>query len=130
MTEEEWLAELGLEPADLELVRDCLKSESEKENGDTLLMKLCCVQLFRSGAVDDVLLIWSAKQSSFDAGCSIDVQLLCGTGLQRTKTLLASRSEQDAAAALAYLEECERTGDFDGFTPEACFEQWRRYYAP
>jgi hypothetical protein len=41
-------------------------------------MKLCCVQLFNAGDLDDVLRVWAAKRASFDVGCSIDVQLLCG----------------------------------------------------
>jgi hypothetical protein len=44
-----------------------------------------------AGRLEDVLLFWGAKEASFDAMCSIDVQLLCGSGLVRTKTYLSER---------------------------------------
>jgi hypothetical protein len=47
-------------------------------------MKLCCVQLFNAGFLADVILICQAKESSWDAHCSIEIQLLCGAGLQET----------------------------------------------
>jgi len=56
------------------------KERRAQGDGDTELMKLCCVQLFNAGAVGDALAIWRAKTASWDAHCSIDVQLLCGAG--------------------------------------------------
>jgi hypothetical protein len=41
-------------------------------------MKLCCAQLFNAGVLDDALLIWQAKEASWNTHNSIDVQLLCG----------------------------------------------------
>ena len=50
-------------------------------------MKLCCVQLFNAGGLRDVAMIWHAKTSSWDAHCSIDVQLLCAAGLGERKRI-------------------------------------------
>jgi hypothetical protein len=97
MDEDESLRRYGLRPSGRELaaVRALLEVEAGKErraqgDGDTELMKLCCVQLFNAGEVGDALAIWRAKSASFDAACSIDVQLLCGAGLAETKAFLSA----------------------------------------
>jgi hypothetical protein len=135
MTEDEHLAAFGLrpKPEHLSAVRSVLGAETAREragqgDGDTQLMKLCCVQLFNSGQLDDVLSIWQAKHSSFDAMCSIDVQLLCGAGLQRTKAYLSEQASADAKAALLYVTECEETGDFASFSVEQYALGWSSYY--
>jgi hypothetical protein len=58
------------------------------------------LQLFSLGVAEDALLVWDAKQSSFDAGCGLDVQFLCGAGLAATKGYLAKSSAQTASAAI------------------------------
>jgi hypothetical protein len=135
MTEDEHLAEFGLWPSkeDLPAVRSVLEAETSRESaaqgkGDTLLMKLCCVQLFSSRSLSDVLLIWRAKAASFDAMCSIDVQLLCGAGLPQTKAYLSEQKSADAQAALVYLAECEESGDFADFSVESWARWWSGYY--
>ena len=40
------------------------RERQRQGDGDTKLMKLCCVQLFNAGLPADVLLIWQAKESS------------------------------------------------------------------
>jgi len=87
MTEDEILHRCGLHPGaeHLDLIRGLLAAQTELErqsqgSGDTEVMKLCCVQLFNAGVMCDVLTIWRAKFSSWDAFCSIDIQLLCGRG--------------------------------------------------
>jgi hypothetical protein len=135
MTEDEHSAEFGLRPKGgyLPAIRSVLEAETSRERaaqgeGDTLLMKLCCVQLYNSGSPSDVLLIWRAKGSSFDAMCSIDVQLLCGSGLRETKAYLSEETSADAQAALVYLAECEEAGDFADFSVEEYARWWSRYY--
>jgi len=91
-------------------------------------MKLCCVQLFNSGHPPDVLLIWRAKDTSFDAMCAIDVQLLCGSGLQQTKAYLSEQASADAQAALVYLAKCEEAGDLADFSVEDYTRWWGQYY--
>jgi hypothetical protein len=89
-------------------------------------MKLCCVQLFNSGDLDDVLLVWSAKQASFDAACSIDIELLLGHGLDTTKAHRSANRASSAAAALGRLRELEAEGEFEGV--EECSAVYDRYY--
>jgi hypothetical protein len=129
------LQRYGLTPsgADLDAVRGLLArltemEEQDHDDADTALMRLCCVQLFHAGDLYDVLAIWRAKTSSWDAHCSIDVQLLCGAGLPETQTHLAADGSPDVANALGYLNECVETGDFTSFTPTGQAESNARYY--
>ncbi|MET8830200.1 hypothetical protein ABZX40_32115 [Streptomyces sp. NPDC004610] len=135
MDEDEWLLRHGLRPDErgLDEVRALLREHIGLErqsqgDGDTILMKLCCVQLFQAARLDDVLLIWSAKMASWEAGFSIDIQLLCGAGLERTKAYLAEQSSPESEAALKRLRYCEDAGDFDGFSPAERFAYYAAYY--
>ena len=131
MDENENLRRYGLQPssADLPRIRETLQAQADldQHDQDTELMKLCCVQLFNAGQLDDVLLIWQAKESSWDAHCSIDVQLLCGAGLDATREHLEGHGSEDAAEALRYLLKCEAAGDFDNFSV-ADQARWRAGY--
>ncbi|MFE2285458.1 hypothetical protein ACFXDJ_14940 [Streptomyces sp. NPDC059443] len=136
MDEDGWLLRYGLHPDEHGLgeARTLLVEESRLERevqgqGDTSLMKLCCVQLFHAGVLDDALLIWRAKTASWDADCSIDIQLLCGGGLNQTKTWLASQQSEESQSALRRLLRCEEAGDFDGFSPGERFAAYVAYYA-
>ncbi|WP_326720985.1 hypothetical protein OHT59_17390 [Streptomyces sp. NBC_00243] len=137
MDEDDSLRRYGLHPvaADLDEVRGLLTVRTRLEkraqgDGDTELMKLCCVQLFNAGVLDDVLLIWRAKSASMDADFSIDIQLLCGSGLARTKAYLGSRRLPEAEAALQRLLRCEAGGDFEGFSAASRSAWYATYYAP
>jgi hypothetical protein len=137
MDEDECLDRYGLHPAGVGLdeVRGLLGEQIRMERqaqgrGDTELMKLCCVQLFNAGSLDDVLLIWEAKSASMDAACSIDIQLMCGGGLARTKAHLLSQPLPEAEAALQRLLDCEKAGDFEDFSVEGQSAQYAAYYAP
>ncbi|MEV0941340.1 hypothetical protein AB0I90_13305 [Micromonospora wenchangensis] len=131
MNEDESLRRYGLQPssADLPHIREILRTQAdlEQHDQDTELMKLCCLQLFNAGQLSDVLVIWQAKESSWDAHCSIDVQLLCGAGLDATKAHLKDEGSEDAAEALRYLLDCEAAGDFDKFSV-AGDARWRANY--
>ena len=135
MNADESLAKFGLVPSDEDLphVRALLAQEAaaeqearphEEDGGDLAL--LCCVQLFSRGLLEDVLRIWDAKRSGMDLGILLDVQFLCGAGLEATKSYLASQPGEAAADALQYLTECE--GDFTQFTPATHLEKYRRYF--
>ena len=78
---------------------------------------------------EDILLIWDAKMSGFDMGSVVDVQFLCGAGLDATKRFLASQRDERALEALHYISECEEAGDFDGFSPEEHLQGNREYSA-
>jgi hypothetical protein len=137
MDEDESLNRYGLHPvgAHLAEVRDLLTVQTRLEkraqgDGDTELMKLCCVQLYNAGRLEDVLLIWQAKSASMDAACSIDIQLLCGSGLATTKAYLSSLRSPEAEAALRRLLLCESAGDFEDFSVEGHSGFYATYYAP
>ncbi|WP_433179322.1 hypothetical protein [Actinoallomurus sp. CA-150999] len=135
MNEDESLRRYGLRPSaeDLQQVRELLKTHATLErqrqgDGDTELMKLSCVQLFMVGDLGDVLTIWQAKTSGWDAHCSIDVQLLCGAGLEETKAYLAAMDPGDASAALDHLTACEAAGDFTDFSVQTQTRWYAEYY--
>jgi hypothetical protein len=106
------------------------EADSERNNQarEEDLALLCCVQLFSRGHLEDVLRIWDAKRSGFDLSCYLDVQLLCGAGLEPTKRFLSSQDGRIAADALQYLRECEQAGDFDEFSPDEYLAGYRRYF--
>ena len=133
MNYQEALQKFGL-PASLQdrdEIRDLLAKETEHERrgeaGEEMLRTLC-VQLFSIGIVDDALLIWDAKESSFDASCGLDIQFICGAGLVETRDYLALSRSPSAASALEYLRKCEQTGDFIGWSPQKTLSDYRRYF--
>jgi hypothetical protein len=136
VNEDKSLRRYSLRPTepDLDQIREMLVTQAVLErqsqgDGDTALMKLCCVQLFNAGNLHDVPIIWRAKESSFDAHCSIDVQLLCGAGLAETKAYLAADRSENASAALDYLLRCEAAGDFADFSVKSQ-SRWYSEYLP
>jgi hypothetical protein len=136
MNVEESLLRYGLVPPDAALpkIPALLAQEAEAERlgegREEDLALLCCVQLFARGLLDDVLRIWNAKSAGMDLGASLDVQLLCGAGLETTKAFLASQSRADAVLAVHYLVGCERAGDFEGFSPTEHLARYRDYFGP
>lgn len=134
MDEEESLRRFGVDPPPSalpeirELLRVNTRREEQSEEGDLDLMRLCCVQLFNAGDLDDVLLIWAAKSSGWDANGMIDVALLCGAGLEATKAYLSADGSDDARDALRWLTECEAAGDFRDFDLVARAESFASYY--
>lgn len=136
MDEDESIRRFGLHPAgpSLDEVRELLSVQTQLERrtqgeGDTELMKLCCVQLFNAGVLDDVLLIWCAKTAGMDSDFSIDIQLLCGRGLAGTKAYLSAQHAPEAKAALQRLLACEDANDFEGFSVEEQSAWYTEYYA-
>lgn len=96
--------------------------------GDTELLRVFCLQVFSLGVVEDSILIWKAKKSSFDSDCGLDVQFLCGAGLEATKDYLAKADLPFAPAILEYLSHCEKSGDFQDWTPGKTIADYRRYF--
>jgi hypothetical protein len=86
------------------------------------------VQLFARGLLEDVLRIWDAKSAGMDLGCSIDVQLLCGGGVEKTKLFLASQPGRAAMATLNAIREYESGGDFGSFSPANHLAYYRVYF--
>jgi hypothetical protein len=134
MTVDESLNLHGFVPGDesLPTIRKILANETANERAGSPreddLALLCCVQLFSRGLLQDVLLIWEAKCSGMDLGCYLDVEFLCGAGLDETKHFLEEQPSQEAAEALAYINECQMVGQFDDFSPQKHLEQYRCYF--
>ena len=131
MDENELLVRFGLVPieADLAEVRrliEALIADDRRDSNEPL--KILCIQLFSAGNPADALLIYKAKSSSFDAGCYIDIQLVCGAGLEATKAFLRGSSEAKAKELLALLQNISSAGDFDDFTPEKQLNFYRHHY--
>jgi len=101
----------------------------EAEKGDELLLRLLCAQLFSIGVVEDSLAVWAAKSCSFDTMAGIDVQFMCGAGLEETKQFLRSTATEPSLAALEYLRECEASGDFEEYAVESVLEATREFYS-
>ena len=136
MNADDSLATFGTRPNehDKECVRKLLKQQILQEkgdqgSGDVELMKLCCTQLFNNASIDDIFLIWSAKTSSMDADCTIDVQFLCWAGVGATKKLLYDFGGAEALSALSRLQSCEMAGDFEKFEPSVFFAQQENYWS-
>ena len=134
MGTEESLERFGLVPADAVLpgIRSLLAEEADAERQGKCreedLALLCCVQLFACGLLEDVLRIWDAKSAGMDLGCAIDVQLLCGAGLEKTKQFLESQTGHAPMAALNAICESESAGDFETFSPADHLAYYRRYF--
>ncbi|WP_315756451.1 MULTISPECIES: hypothetical protein [unclassified Bradyrhizobium] len=131
MDENELLARFGLTPVaeDLPEFRRLIQAETAdaaRASNEPLL--LLCIQLFSAGNASDALLIYDAKMSSFDAGCYIDIQFVCGAGLEATEEFLRSSSAAEAKELLARLQDDKRTGAFDGFMPRQHLAFYRRCY--
>ena len=127
------LARFGLpaRPEDRDAIITALNEQmalEADEVGDQFLMRLLCAQLFSLGRVEDSLRVWRAKSCNFDTHCGIDVQFVCGAGLEPTKAYLRAVGGDDASDALDYLAKCEAGGDFDGFSPELVVQQARAFY--
>jgi hypothetical protein len=119
--EGELLARFGVPPRqdDLPENRRLLEAETQlerdsDERASTLVMKELCFLLFTARHCEDALLIWRAKRASFDAECSIDIQLLCGAGFAETLRFLRSVDSAEARDTLDCILSRDAAGDFDG----------------
>lgn len=112
------------------LLRTILEREvSYRETGGCLEyfenLYWCAFLLWRVGEVVDVIPLWRAKNIDFDTGCGLDVQFLVGAGLDETIRYLRSTPGSEAHAALDYILECKKIGDFDAMQEWA---KWREEY--
>jgi hypothetical protein len=76
--------------------------------------------------VRDVELLWGAKNIDFDTACGFDVQFLVGAGPDETIRYLRMISDNDPAAALEYVLECKKSGNFDDLDT---WFRWRDQYS-
>ncbi|AIQ30566.1 MULTISPECIES: hypothetical protein [Paenibacillus] len=121
----------GLIPkqSDIDDIRKLLLIELDnQESEDNEYIKTLCIQLFILGQVEDSLLIWKAKKKNFDSFIYIDVQLLCGAGLEQTKIFLENTITIDALDEIAYLKKAELTRDFVEFSRDNLINFYKGYY--
>ena len=127
------LARFGLpaRAADRDEIARLLREEIRREwdgRADHLLMRVLCAQLFSIGRVEDSLLVWEAKSSGFDPMCGIDVQFLCGAGLEETKGYLRAVGTDPALAARDYIIKCEAADDFADFSVDQVLGWAKHFY--
>lgn len=72
----------------------------------------CSLFLYEIGDVNDVNILWKAKNIDFDTYCAFDIQFLIGAGLERTIEHLNSKKDKDSKKALEYILDCKDAGDF------------------
>lgn len=130
MNEDELLQVYGLEPdkRDRESIRLLLRQEMEnREAEDNEVLKLLCIMLFAVGNVEDTELIWQAKRKNQDTGSYMDVQLLCGAGVEETTAYLEKKGGEQAHEQLLYLRQCEPY-DFVDFSKDQWLSKYKAYY--
>lgn len=134
MNEDESLELFGVIPNSefIPKIRNILRKEITKgKQGkiDSELIMLCCVQLFSKRSYEDILLIWEAKQVSFDTAISIEIQLLCSNGIDNTKKYLRELSTNLSDEIIKSIESSEKYEDFMGFSYETQMEYYIDYYS-
>lgn len=130
MNEDELLRIYGLEPdkKHRESIRKLLQQEMEnREAEDHEVLKLLCIMLFAIGNVEDTELIWQAKRKNQDTGSYIDVQLLCGAGVEETIVYLKKKGGEQAHDQVLYLKMREPY-DFVDFSKDEWLSGYRCYY--
>ncbi len=79
-------------------------------SGDHLMYASYLVGLHQQ--VEDCLLIWKAKGVDFDSFCYVDIQLMLFAGLESTIQFLQLSKDEEAKAALKYIQSCNEHSDF------------------
>ncbi|WP_239616873.1 hypothetical protein [Cohnella mopanensis] len=128
--EDELLKLYGLEPdiSYRETLQKLLNDEIDNDDyKDNEYLKTLCIMLFSIGQVEDTQLVWRAKRKSSDAGIYIDVQLLCGAGLESTIEFLDNLNNDIAKEQIEYLKKCEET-DFKDFSKTEVINNYKQYY--
>jgi hypothetical protein len=133
MTDDDAIRQFGLPSSGehREAILSALEAELQlesNEEGDHDLIKCLVAQLLSIGNVEDSLIIWRAKSTNFDLGCGLDVQFLCGAGIEETRRYLAQTETDESRDALKYLDECVESGDFDSWTPAKWVDYYRYYF--
>ncbi len=75
---------------------------------------LCAGLLFELRHAEDALLIWKAKQVSFDTHCGIPVELLVGAGVDKTLGYWRTQTSSEAKDLYEFLKEAAYAGEFSG----------------
>lgn len=102
------------------LLLDLLKQEmiyrakDDENNDDEYFENIywCSLFLYKIGDIEDVNILWKAKNIDFDTFCGFDVQFLVGAGVNETIKHLQSKTDKDSTEALQYILGCKDAGDF------------------
>jgi hypothetical protein len=73
----------------------------------------CAFFIYRLKDINDVDMLWKAKNVDFDSFCMFDIQFLAMDGIDKTIKYLSEKNDEDAMKALEYILGCKKAGDFD-----------------
>lgn len=123
MSEDDVLSTFGFPPAasDAYRIRSLLRErvileENSSGGGCSEVMRLLCAQLFTFGDAKDAALIWRAKKSSMDANASIEIELLCGAGVEETRSSLSRARDHYSTGALKAVCDSVSSGQLADFS--------------
>ncbi|MDJ0692410.1 MAG: hypothetical protein QNJ41_28465 [Xenococcaceae cyanobacterium MO_188.B32] len=87
----------------------------EREDDNDLFENIyqCAFLLHQLGRVEDVLLMWRAKNLNMDVGSRLDAQYLVGAGVLETIKFLESSTDPLASDALRYVNAWRVSADLD-----------------
>ena len=103
---------------------DCRRRNDPQHFDDALC--LCTFLLYKIGDLNDVEMMWEAKNINQDTGVMLDIQYLVGAGIDSTFSYLESREMDDI---LEYLNRCREAGDLDDLLKWEAY-QVRYFYGP
>lgn len=106
---------LTFHPEDRLFIRHLLEQEIAAHGGASGVnnsIVLCAGMLFELGQPDDALLIWRAKETSFDTHCELSVELLVGAGVDRTMGYWRTQTSTEAKEFYELLLKSAYAGDF------------------
>ncbi|MCU4743425.1 hypothetical protein [Natronoglomus mannanivorans] len=135
--ERELAATFGLppNPETVPAIRQALRVELERTelggSADTVdwpSIRFYCVALFAHGDPVDAPLVWRARDAAPAVAGGIDVELLCGGGLERTLAALRADGSVATDGALESLSRAVAESVFDDWTPVDYLTYWRQYY--
>ncbi len=78
----------------------------------------CALLLYLVGNVNDVVVMWQAKNLNMDTSCGFDPQFLVGAGVDATLAFLETNKQTEIAD---YVREVREAGEFDYLA------KWERY---
>ncbi len=103
---------------------DCRRRNAESDHYESLY--LCAFLIYKIGDLDDVEMMWEAKNINQDTGAMLDIQYLVGAGVENTFSHLEIRKLDDI---LEYLSRCREAGDFDDLSKWEAY-QMKYFYGP
>lgn len=108
----------SLKPEHALILRALMEFEIQDRQNDSIgdlyeSLYWCGFLLYRIGDINDVSLLWRAKNTDFDTFLGFDTQFLVGAGVDVTIQYLQEQSDLESLEALKYIYKCQEAGDFD-----------------